>query len=642
MPKFSIKMFLPAAGLGERLRPITYHIPKPLLPVLGKTLIEIIMEKFSAMSSGRTGINLHYKPEMIKEWIKGSAFAGRVEIFPENPILGTGGALKNAEAFLSDNHFLVHNADILSDIDLTRLIETHLLSGNIATLAAHDYPKFNNVVIDDKEYVIDVGNIETPMPNPEKIAKKVAFTGIAVYSTEILRFLPSGVSHVTTAWMAAAKAGHKVQAVDFTGCYWTDIGSPAAYASAIINALRNEGETVYIHPETEGCGDAEMDGYVVIEKGCGLTKGVSLRNCIAIPGAKLKNDSAYENCILGPDFKINLNEAEVLGSDKDEILIGTGGSDRKYYRVKKGNGTAVVMKCAAGDSDYHRHIEHTKFFSRHNIPVPELIEEKPDNLEATFEDLGDISLYSWLRCRREPKQVEDMYRNVLDIAVKLHTETTVHVPECPMLRNRIFDYGHYRWETGYFIERFVAAVKKIEVKNLSALQDEFHMLAQKAGSFPKALIHRDFQAQNIMIHKGIPRLIDYQGARMGLPAYDVASILWDPYYRLQDDMRERLLEYYIGQAIPTRSSLLTTSAHPSLEKRRLGDFRINEKDFKETLLLCRLQRHMQALGAYGFLSSIKGKKYFLKHIPEGVRLLKEDVVIMKDGYPELYGLVMGL
>ncbi|MEK7196485.1 MAG: phosphotransferase, partial [Nitrospirota bacterium] len=140
-----------------------------------------------------------------------------------------------------------------------------------------------------------------------------------------------------------------------------------------------------------------------------------------------------------------------------------------------------------------------------------------------------------------------------------------------------------------------------------------------ADSYPKTIIHRDFQSQNIMIHKGSPGLIDFQGARMGLPAYDIASILWDPYYRLEDDMRERLLEYYLNRIKNSASPL-----HPF------------------SILPCRLQRHMQALGAYGFLSSVIGKKYFLKHIPEGLRLLKEDVTLVKDDYPELYALVIKL
>lgn len=621
MPKFSMKIFLPAAGLGERLRPITCQIPKPLLPVLGKPLLEIILDKFSELSSGRIGINLHYKPELMRQWIKQSIFARRMELFPENQILGTGGALKNAEAFLSDNHFLVHNADILSDIDFTRFIETHLSSGNIATLAAHNYPKYNNVVIDENGYVLDVENPETSTPNPERIAKKVAYTGIAVYSPEIFKFLPSGISHATVAWLAASGAGHKVQALDFTGCYWSDIGTPATYASAIVDALRKDGETVYIHPSVKECSAVDMSGHIVIESKAILTKGSSLRNCVMLQGSRTKNGEHYENCILGADFKVDLKESEIIRASTDEskILISTGGSDRKYYRIKKNRETAVLMECGKDDPDFERHIEYTKFLSRYSIPVPEILEAKTGKMQAVFEDLGDISLYSWLKCHRNEEEIEDTYKNVLDIAVMIHSDVTAHIAECPLLQNRVFDYEHFRWETEYFIERFVKGIKKIETENLTALQDEFHSLSYKADSLPKTIIHRDFQSQNIMITKGRPRLIDYQGMRIGPPAYDIASILWDPYYRLKNDMRERLLEYYSGEMVKHHRPIPL-----------------------ESIILCRLQRHMQALGAYGFLSAVKGKRYFLKHIPEGLRLLKEDISILGSEYPELYKLIMAL
>ena len=623
----NINAFLPAAGLGERLRPITYHTPKPLLPILGKPLIKTIIEKFSLISSGKIGINLHYKADMLREWGRNSAFSGRIEFFYEDPILGTGGALKNAERFLSNGHFLVHNSDIVSNIDCSRLIETHLSEGNIATLATHDYPKYNNVVLDDKGYVIDVENAGTSMPDPETAGRKTAYTGIAVYSPEILKFLPEGVSHATVAWLAAAKAGHKVKALDFTGCYWNDIGTPSAYALAVVDALRVDGETIYIHENSSGCSNAEMDGYIAIEKGCVLDKESSLRNCIVLEGGRVES-KRYENCIIGHDFEIPLSEAEMLGVDKDAgednklILIGTGGSDRKYYRMRKDSSTAVLVKYKKDDPDFHRHIEYTKFFVRHSISVPELSEVDDRNMAAIFEDLGDLSLYSWLKCRRDDEDIAKMYRRVLDILVRIHAIPMDSLNECPLLQKRIFDYEHFRWETEYFIDRFVNGIKGIDVRNNAALQNEFHMLASKANAFPKTIIHRDFQSQNIMITKGIPRLIDYQGARIGHPAYDMASMLWDPYYRLDDDMRERLVNYYMDK----------------MKEIRGAEFSADE--FFESLAICRLQRHMQALGAYGFLSMEKGKKYFLKHIPEGLRLLKEDITSLKSEYPALYELII--
>ncbi|MCL4490500.1 MAG: phosphotransferase [Nitrospirae bacterium] len=615
-----VKCFIPAAGLGERLRPITDHIPKPLIPILGKPVLQTILENVSLLSLDGIGVNLHYKRDIIEEWLRNSVFHGRTALFPEDPILDTGGALKNAEGFLSGSTFLVHNSDIFTDMDLKSLVASHFLSGNLATLAVHDCPRFNNVAIDPKGFLRGVGKKRTLQPGTEKWT---AFTGIAVYAPEFLTFLPEGKSSVVFAWLRAIARGYKVGTLDVSGCFWSDIGTPAAYASTLLDTLRADGEMVYINPSARGCLDAELDGYLVIEKDSMTGKGASLKNCIVLPGSRV-GKGIYKNCIIGPDFKIDLNESEMgIPVENGSVFIGAGGSDRKYFRIRRDVKAAVLMRCAPGGPDFRRHIEYSRFFRTYGIPVPELIEEEPDKMGAIFEDLGDMSLYNWLKCPRDEDRIEDIYRRVLDIIIKLHTTVTGHVSECPLLQERVFDYDHLRWETSYFMERFVGGAGGMPVENNQALQDEFHRLASQVNSFPKTIIHRDFQAQNIMVANGRARLIDYQGARIGPPAYDVASLLWDPYYRLEETMRERLVRYYIGR--------MSSAAEG-----------FDEHDFRATLLPCRLQRHMQALGAYGFLSMVKGKKYFLKHIPEALRVLKGEAVLAKEEYPELHKLVAGL
>jgi len=654
MPKYPINIFLPAAGLGERLRPITNHLPKPLLPILGKPLIEIILEKITAVCSGRIGINLHYKQEMIREWAARSHYADRIELFHEDPILGTGGALKNAENFLSSGPFIVHNADILMDVDFTRLIESHLSSGNIASLVTHKNPKLSNVVVDDDGFVLTVENPGDSRPDPNTIAEKVAYTGIAMYSPEILKFLPLGVSHATVAWVTAASAGHAVRALDFTGCYWNDIGNPATYAAGVLDALRENGETVYRSPSAK-CGSIEIDGYAVLESECDIQDNAQIRNCIVMPGARVSGK--HEDAILGPDYVVGLKETEMQPSfhaseqkrvslsdplfanhfgisglaalpDQDDqadaILIGFGGSDRRYFRVRNDSRTVVLLECRPDDPDYERHLIYTRFFAAHTVPVPGLVATDAVRKMALFDDLGDTSLYSYLKVPHSSMHVYDVYCSVLDILVKIHTRVTQHVHECPMLQARIFDYDYLRWETGYFLERFIIGLRKLSLGNKQALEEEFHRLALKVDAYSKGVVHRDFQCQNIMITAGgIPHVIDYQGARMAPTAYDVASILWDPYYRLDDGVRERLTGYYVGESAKQSEGF-------------------NEKLFRESLIPCRLQRHMQALGAYGFLSAVKGKKYFLKHIPEALRLLKEEAAATKTEYPELYKLVRSL
>ena len=628
-----LNVFILAAGLGERLQPVTNHIPKPLLPVLGKPVLQYVLERVSALPVNKIGINLYHKKDVIENWLKRYSSSFRLELFPEETMLGTGGALKNAEAFLGESTFLVHNSDIVSDIDLVKLIESHVSSENLVTLAVHDCPEFNCLSIDKKGFLKGLGKTDKLHSDAVKC---LAFTGIAVYRPEFLKFLPPGKSGIVDSWLKALDAGYKVGTLDVSGCYWCDIGTPGGYSSAVINSLKADGETVYIHPSTKGCKQIHLDGYVVIEEQGTLKKGSSLRNCILLPESRTESHTRYENCLLGPGFRIDIKESEFLGSPctpaaflrkqesgaqglSEATLIGSGGSDRKYYRVRKDEKTEVLMQSSDEDTDFQRHIEYTIFFRKNFVPVPELIKAELDKKIAVFEDAGDLTLYSWLKCPRDKEGIEDLYRQVMDVLIQIHTAATGRVSECPLLHNRRFDYEYFRWETGYFIERFVKGMRNIKVRDFPSINKEFHALALKADSFAKTVIHRDFQSQNIMITKdGNLRITDYQGARMGPPAYDLASILWDPYYCLDDNIRDSLLDYYIGKTIHG----------------------VKEGDFRKTLLTCRLQRHMQALGAYGFLSSVKGKEYFLKYVPEGLRLLKEDLSLSRDEYPKLYEMVM--
>jgi NDP-sugar pyrophosphorylase family protein/aminoglycoside/choline kinase family phosphotransferase len=658
MRSHPLDIFLPAAGFGERLRPATNHLPKPLLPILGTPIIEGILGKLAAVCDGTIGINLHWKADLLRAWAAASPWHERIVFFPEDPILGTGGALKNAESLLSRRAFIVHNSDILLDIDFGRLVEEHLASGNVATLVCHRLPHLSNVVIDERGQVLDVENPGASKPDPTRVADKVAYTGIAVYSPKILSFLPTGVSHATVAWVAASKAGCKVRAYDVTGAYWNDVGDPASYARGVLDALRERGEMVY-RSATARCGRLEIDGYVVLESRTEVRDGSRLRNCILLPGAVVSG--GHENRIVGPDYTIALSEADmqpalhaaekkrIALSDplfashfgvpaakaraaastsdspawSDAILIGLGGSDRRYFRVQHGGRTAVLMECRLEDPDFERHLAYTGFFARHAVPVPAMFSSDSASKRALFEDLGDTSLYAYLKLPRDTAGIESIYRAVMQSLVTIHTSATERVAECPLLKTRIFDYDYFRWETTYFLDRFVVGFRKLAIGDRAAVDAALHRLAQGVNAAVRSIIHRDFQCQNIMIHGGVPRIIDYQGARMAPPAYDVASILWDPYHHLDDAVRERLLGYYVGEMKAHRPAF-------------------DEKAFRQTLVGCRLQRHMQALGAYGFLAEVKGKKYFLKHVPEALALLRADIGEARPDYPELEPLIASL
>jgi NDP-sugar pyrophosphorylase family protein/aminoglycoside/choline kinase family phosphotransferase len=618
-----INIMILAAGAGVRLRPITDRIPKPLVPVLGAPVLQHVLNAVSIVPHDRIGMNLYHKREMMQQWVSGCPMKEKIILFPEQSLTGTGGALKNAERFLNRGTFLVHNADIISDIDLSALIRHHHVSDNLVTLAVHDFPQFNNVVIDEKGFLKGIRGAVTE-------GGKRAFTGIAVYDPAFLEFLPQGRSSVVDAWMKAAGAGKKIGTSDVTGSYWSDIGTPASYAAAVFAKLRDAGETLYVHPSIPACNDLDIRGHVVIEEGASFEGAVTLRNCIVLPGAAPGDRTSsggnaagarIENCILGPDFSIDVRETDIVCFEEGMPLIGMGGSDRKYFRVEENGETAVLMQCLQNDSDFKRHIDNTSSFHARGVPVPELKRYDLPDRQAWFEDAGDLSLYSWLKCPRRDSAIEALYKKVIDGLVRIHVIGFGSRTGVSFFQVRTFDHDYFRWETDYFMQRFVKGLLKVNIENAGRVHRELDALAGRAASFPQTVVHRDFQAQNIMVLDGRDvRIIDFQGARMGPPAYDVVSLLRDPYFRLTDDVRNGLLNYYLNAIT--------------------GAIRHFDKDaFMGSLLPCRLQRHMQALGAYGFLSSEKGKKYFLKFVPEGLRLLKEDLAEAGDTYPELRNLV---
>jgi NDP-sugar pyrophosphorylase family protein len=299
-----IQAFILAAGYGERLRPITNLTPKPLLPILGKPIIEIVVEKIASLPVDTFGINMHHKSEMLIKWAESSRYANKIKIFHEKKILGTGGALKYAKAFLEKSTFIVHNSDIMSDIRLEKLTEEHLSSGNTVTLAVHNYEKFNNLWVDANGKLKNVKNAHDALPSG---LCKIAFTGIAMYSPDFLEFLPAGNSSVVEAWLTALNEGRKIGTVDFSGSSWTDIGTPDAYASAVFEVLEKNGEKIYVHPSVD-CSNTLIEGFAAFEKGCVTGSGTYLKNCVFLPAAQVPDGTFIEDAVVGPNYQDRKNE----------------------------------------------------------------------------------------------------------------------------------------------------------------------------------------------------------------------------------------------------------------------------------------------------------------------------------------------
>ena len=223
---------------------------------------------------------------MIRDWAEHSVYADRIRFFPEDPILGTGGALKNAEAFLARSPFIVHNADILLDIDFKKLVTTHLQAGNIATLATHRHPALSNVVVDDNDLVLDVENPGHSRPDPDRIAAEGRLHGRSRLLAGDSGFVPQGVSHATVAWLDAARmetpgSGPRLPPVR-TGTTSARLPrTPELFSTSFAEAARR-----FIGRRKRLAAKSGLTEYVVLEARSIVEDNTHLRNCIVMPGAR--------------------------------------------------------------------------------------------------------------------------------------------------------------------------------------------------------------------------------------------------------------------------------------------------------------------------------------------------------------------
>ncbi len=194
-----MKAMIFAAGLGTRLKPITDTLPKALVPIAGKPLLEHVILKLKASGFDEILINIHHFPDQIIDFVRENhAFDIRIEISDErNMLLDTGGGVKKAAAFFDDNKpFLVHNVDILSNINLTELYNQHLRTNPLATLVVSSRNTFRYLLFADDMRLCGWINEKTAETKPADLRhperyNKLAFSGIQVLSTQVFDFMDS-------------------------------------------------------------------------------------------------------------------------------------------------------------------------------------------------------------------------------------------------------------------------------------------------------------------------------------------------------------------------------------------------------------------------------------------------------------------
>jgi mannose-1-phosphate guanylyltransferase len=317
-----MKAMVLAAGLGTRLRPLTFELPKPMVPVLDRPVMAHIVDLLGRHGYEEIIANLHYFPDTIRGYF-GDALTYREE--PE--LLGTAGGVRNCADFLGDGTFLIISGDALTDIDLGAFVARHKAAGGIATLAVkrvEDTREFG-VVLHDADGRI-TGFQEKP--DPAEALSDLGNCGMYLFEPEIFDYFPRRpfVDWATDVFPALLEhdVPFHIHAIDE---YWNDVGSLDELKQGTFDAMRGElrvelrGEEVaegvricegteltdatlieppvWIGRDVRIGADVRLQGPLAIGDGVAIGDGAALKDAVVLPGTEIAPDAILIGAIAG-------------------------------------------------------------------------------------------------------------------------------------------------------------------------------------------------------------------------------------------------------------------------------------------------------------------------------------------------------
>lgn len=313
-------------GEGTRLRPLSYHMPKPMMPVLNRPFLEHTLAYLKNYGVSDVILTLSYLPEAIQGYLgDGSNLGIRLSYAVEDSPLGTAGAVKNTEPQLADT-FAVLNGDIFTDLDLADLVTFHRHKGAQATIALTyvDNPSAFGVVETESD-----GRVQRfiEKPSPDQITSHWINAGIYILEPEVLRHIPKNSHYMFERGLfpRLLELDEPIYGYPFSG-YWLDMGTPDKYLRLNCDLLRAEATSyltpkinrddiscaadAVIHPSAKISGPTiissqcridqgvRIKGPVVMGEGCQISQGASLESTVLWPGVSVEAGASLKQCVI--------------------------------------------------------------------------------------------------------------------------------------------------------------------------------------------------------------------------------------------------------------------------------------------------------------------------------------------------------
>lgn len=315
-----MKAIILVGGQGTRLRPLTYEMPKQMLPLVGVPMIECVFESLAHHGITEVVLSLGYLPHhFIEAYPEGSIAGVTIRYAVEPEPLDTAGAIKFAADFVGvDDTFLVVNGDVLTDLDVTSLVQFHRRRAAEGTIALHpveDPSRFGVVVTNDDGRVASF----VEKPRREDAPTNLINAGTYVFEPTVLARIASGrkVSVEREIFPALADAGVLYAMADHA--YWLDTGTPSTFLQANIDVLNGRDTarivqdlvgTTWCHASSRVAASARLEN-TVVDRDCVVGENVVLDGVVLMPGAIVRDDVQIRSSIIGP--RAIIGSASILG-----------------------------------------------------------------------------------------------------------------------------------------------------------------------------------------------------------------------------------------------------------------------------------------------------------------------------------------
>lgn len=299
MSENALNVLILAAGLGTRLRPLTNDIPKPLVPVVDVSILELQAKKASSLGNICLHVNAHYLPNKIVLEANRLNFE---KVWLEPKILGTAGPIKRIFDAGYRGGLLVMNGDAFCNFDLKKFVENSrkvaLNSNAQVSLLALDFPKINTFCINENSRlsgIVDRFGTQTSL--------RATFSGISWYSDLALSRIRSGEFDIREFWRQEILSGN-APFVDMSqkNSTWIDMGSPLGLKAACFSRLDFLGKNSWIASNVK-CKNIE---HSIIYAGVDLPQNATITNSILYPGAVVQKSEVVSNEIRGKNFTWNV------------------------------------------------------------------------------------------------------------------------------------------------------------------------------------------------------------------------------------------------------------------------------------------------------------------------------------------------